>query len=125
MSSLSFKEESLGQTSKKVSKSSKSKDTSIKLFDEQRAYFNHSFHLPSVLIKSVHVIYLVSSDTHSSNNMWINICLLNGEEGSLRSKTNSYSRLSQSAQPALQGFQSIGEGKGFRGAREPRRLQST
>ena len=62
--------ESLGQTSKKVSKSSKSKDTSIKLFDEQRAYFNHSFHLPSVLIKSVHVIYLVSSDTHSSNNMW-------------------------------------------------------
>ena len=40
----------------------------------------------------------------------VNICLLNGEEGSLGSKTNSYSRLSQSAPPACQAFERRGKG---------------
>ena len=52
MSSLSIKEESLGQTSKKASKNSKGKNTSTKVFSEWRDYFNHSSHLPFFWIKA-------------------------------------------------------------------------
>ena len=64
------------------------------------------------------------SDTLSSYNIGVNmldhLCLLNGEEGFLGSKTNS--RLSVLL--SLRGRRLIGEGKRIPGAREPRRLQS-